>query len=233
MVSGIPRLQAFSVVEHVLRHGNTGGRRQAAAALAEFQGADANALALKALEDPDPHVQATAALQVRSRGIPGAMGRLLELAESRHGVVRRAVRESLAEFSFPRFLATFDMLEDEARRNTGMLVKKIDPETVPRLADELTSKMRTRRLRGLDIARTIDAVDPLETEILGLLEDEDHMLRAGAAAALARGSSQAGLRALEAALKDTSPRVRETAEESLRERARFRQWRETLSDPRD
>jgi len=233
MTCGISRLQAFSTIEHVLRHGNTGGRRAAAAALAEFQGAAANALALRALDDPDPQVQASTALQLRHRGVPGAMSRLLALVESPHAVVRRAVRESLAEFSFPRFLAGFDMLDEEVRRSTGLLVKRIDPETVPLLRVELKSKMRTRRLRGLAVAGIIDVVEPLEREIIHMLDDEDHLVRAGAAAALAHAGSEASRLALETALEDTSPKVRETAEESLRERCQFHRWREALSDPRD
>ncbi len=41
MVSGIPRAQAFSVVEHLLACGKPGGRRAAAEALDKFRGADA------------------------------------------------------------------------------------------------------------------------------------------------------------------------------------------------
>jgi HEAT repeat protein len=172
-------------------------------------------------------------VQLRRRGIPGAMSRLLALVESPHAVVRRAVRESLAEFSFPRFLAGFDLLDEEVRRSTGLLVKRIDPETVPLLRLELKSKMRTRRLRGLAVAETIDLVEPIEREIIALLADEDHLVRAGAAAALARTGSEASRLALGGALHDSSPRVCETAEQSLRERDQFHQWREALADPRD
>jgi len=233
MSCGIPRLKAFSTIEHVLRRGNTGGRRAAAVALEEFQGAAANSLALAALDDPDPQVQASAALQLRHRGVPGAMTRLLALVDSPHAVVRRAVRESLAEFSFSRFLASFDVLDDEVRRSTGLLVKRIDPESVPLLRIELRSKMRTRRLRGLAVAEIADLVEPLEREVVALLDDDDHLVRAGAAAALARADSETSRLVLEAALEDTSPRVRETAGKSLRERAQFHQWREALADPGD
>ena len=184
MASGIPRLQAFTVIEEMLLRGKPGGRREAARALAEFHGAEANALAMTAVKDHDPQVQAQIVAQLRGRGIPGVLPGLVEMVDSPHAVVRKAARESLAEFSFRRFLGAFDMLDDQVRQSTGMLVKKIDPQTVPQLKEEMGSPMRTRRLRALLIARLIDVVAPLEEPILGLLEDDDHMVRMEAAAAL-------------------------------------------------
>ena len=159
MASGIPRQQALGLVETILLHGKPGGRREAARALGEFQGADANGLAMSALADPDPQVQANIIPQLRGRGIPGVLPSLMEVVESPYTVVRKAARESLAEFSFKRFVAAFDMLDEDVRRSTGLLVKKIDVQSVSLLNDELKSPIRTRRLRGLVIARTIDAVE--------------------------------------------------------------------------
>ncbi len=225
ITSGISRLQAFVTVRYILENGNPGGRRAAATALAEFQGAEANEVTLRALDDSDPQVQATVAAQLRGRGIPGAMGRLLSLVNSPHTVVRRAVRESLAEFHFPRYLSSFDMLDDEVRKTTGMLVRRIDPTTEEGLRGELKSKMRSRRLRGVAIAKVIELVESLEGDIIALLDDEDHMVRAVAAEALAGLNSEASRLALEAALRDSSPKVRQTAEDSLAERAQSRPWR--------
>ncbi len=220
MASNIPRLQVFGVIENVLLHGNGGGRREAARALAEFHGAEANALALKALEDPDPQVQAHIVAQLRSRGIPGVLPGLVEMVDSPHAVIRKAAQESLAEFSFRRFLGSFDLLDDDVRRSTGLLVKKIDPQTGPLLKDELRSPVRTRRLRALAIVRLIDMVDRLEEPIVKLLEDdEDHMVRMEAATALGRSDSETSRLALERALGDRSETVRENAQRSLQERA--------------
>ena len=156
MISSIPRRQAFLVLDYLLRHGKPGGHRASAEALDAFNGTEANALALKALDDSDPEVQATILLQIRRRGIPGALGRLVEMLDSPHGAVRKAARKSLDEFTFQRFLRTFDLLDDEVRKSTGELVKKVDPHTVPQLRSELASRVRTRRLRGLAILRTLD-----------------------------------------------------------------------------
>ncbi len=139
VASSMNRNDAMRLIEHLATGGKTIGRRAAAAALAKFTGADANTLTLRLLKDEDPQVQATAARQLRKRGIPGALTILIDLVDSPHRLVRAAARESLVEFSFKRFLGAFDMLDDDVRRSTGMLVAKIDPETLPSLCTELES----------------------------------------------------------------------------------------------
>lgn len=220
MSADIARARAYSVIEFLLLHGAPGGRRAAAEALAEFSGADANALALSALDDPDPQVQASAVSQLRGRGIPGVLPRLLDMVDIPHAAVREAVRDALDEFTFEHFLRMFDMMDDPLRQSTAALVRKIDPDTVPQLRAELESKLRSRRLRGLQIAEIMGLVLELEPVIIGLLGDEDHMVRAEAAAMLARCPSGASRRALQTALGDRSTTVREAARRSLDAQAR-------------
>jgi hypothetical protein len=233
MASGMPRALAFAALEQLLVAGKPAGRREAARALAEFSGTEANALAMKALGDADPQVQANVIVQLRHRGIPGILPRLLEQINSPHEVVRRAARESLGEFSFKRFLASFDGLDEEIRRNTAALVRKIDPQSLPLLQEEMRSPARTRRLRAVSIARAMAAEHVLEDSLLGLLEDEDHMVRVEAATALARSATPNSREALKVACRDSSEMVRQAAQRSLDEQAQFNQGREYLFDPRD
>jgi hypothetical protein len=215
VVSGIPRAQAFSLVEHLIQHGKAGGRRAAADALEQFRGADANLLALEALDDEDPEVQSKILMQLRGRGIPGALARLVEMIDSPHDSVRNAARKSLAEFSFSRYLASFDLLEEDVRASTGDLVKKVDSQTVPLLRAELGSPVRSRRLRGVAVARALRLVPEVEEAVLLQLKDEDHLVRSEAAAALAGSSSKAARDALTEAVGDRSPAVQEAARRSL------------------
>lgn len=220
MASAIPRQQAFAAIKHILLRGKPAGRRAAAQALEEFQGAAANDLALRALGDTDPEVQANVLVQLRRRGIPGALSQLIDRLDSPHEAVRAAIRESLEEFTFHRYVAAFDMLDEEIRRSTGLLVKRIDPETLPLLKQELNSRLRTRRLRALSIVQAIDAVDALEDEIIARLEDEDHMVRVRAAEALGRGTGPAGYEALLRATEDRAVVVREAVQAALERRER-------------
>jgi hypothetical protein len=210
-----PREQAFAILQCVLQHGRPGGRCAAAEALAEFSGEEANRLAIDAIEDPDPAVQAAMLVQLRGRRISGALPRLVDMVDSPHEVVREAVRKSLVEFTFPRYLAAFDLLDDDVRCSTGLLVRKIDPQTVPLLQAELRSLVRQRRLRGLLITRTIDAVEELELTVIALLRDEDHVIRSEAALTLAGCPTNTTRQALEEALNDRSQTVQEAARKSL------------------
>jgi hypothetical protein len=154
----------------------------------------------------------------------------VELLDSRHAAVRAAARESLAEFNFARFVGTYDLLDDEVRKSTGALVKRVDPQTVPLLKEELKSPMRTRRIRGLEIARLLHLADAAEEAVVALLQDEDHLIRAEAAATLAAAHGDASYRALEEALHDRSPTVQDAAGRSLRSRAKFVHWQQTMSE---
>ena len=215
MAAGVPRFHAQEVIEHVLIHGKPGGRRAASEALAEFHGAQANARALAALGDNDPQVQANVIAQLRRRGIPGALARLVELADSPHAVVRQAVRQSLEEFTFERYVGVFDTLDEQSQRTTGMLAKKIDPHAMAFLRQELGSKMRMRRLRALRIVRAIDAIDAIEPLVIAALEDEDHLVRLEAVNALAGSDSRATTEALRQALGDRSQTVADAARRFL------------------
>jgi HEAT repeat protein len=215
MISAVGRQAAFRVVARILRQGHTGGRRAASLALAEFSGAEANELAIHALDDPDPQVQANIVVQLRQRGIPGALSRIVEKVGSHHAAVRGAVRASLAEFSLDRYLASYDILEEEARVATGALVRKIDDQLLPGLAAEMEAPSRLRRIRAIAVAQTTGVVRDLEAPLLALLKDEDHIVRAESAAALAECDSPAARTALLEALSDRSVTVRDAARESL------------------
>ena len=230
MASGTNRLEAFETIAHLVVKGTPGGRRAAAAALAQFHGNEANNLALKALADDDPQVQAAVLGQLRERGIPGAVSILVGLADSPQPAVREAAQKSLSEFSFTRYLAAFDMLEDQVRRSTGMLVRKVDPNSVPQLLEEMVALSRRRRMRALQVAEAMQIVDEVEPTVISMLEDEDHLVRLEAARALAQCNLVQACLALRAAEDDTSVTVREAAGESLTKMVRRRPDLADLAD---
>ena len=229
--SGISRDEAFTVIESLLQQGKTGVRRTAAAALAEFKGNDANQLAISSLQDPDPEVQATLVLQLRSRGIGGLFPRLVELLDSPHLGVRQAARQNLDEFDFKHYLSSFDVLDDQTRVRTGALVKKVDPETLPLLEAELTSNVRSRQLRAFRIALALEVVEAAEGAILPLLSHNDVRLRMDAATTLAASASPASQAALRQALGDPNLSVQEAAQRSLDARSPDAAWPPTITAP--
>jgi HEAT repeat protein len=95
------------------------------------------------------------------------------------------------------------------------MVKKIDDEAIPALTEELSAKSRTRRLRGVAAAQAMGAIADLEPALIERLADEDHVVRAEVARALATCHTPAVRDALIEARGDRSLVVREAAEESL------------------
>lgn len=214
----VSRNEALKAIGQVLLEGQPAGRRAAAEALAGFHGTEANALAIRAMQDQDPSVQAAIIPQLRHRGIFGALPYIVSKLDSRHPLVRRAARKTLREFKFTRFLQVWDLLAPEVRKNTGMLVKRVDPRAALLLRAELLSPFRLRRLRALEVAIELELVSRLESSIVSLLEDEDSAVRAQAARALVQSDSAESYRALLEASDDASAIVRSAVLQSLEER---------------
>lgn len=215
MASSMNRLESYKTVAQLVVRGQPGARRAATAALAEFHGAEANQLALKALLDDDEQVQASAIRQLRDRGIPGAISILLDMISSPSETIREAARDSLSEFKFPRFLASFDMLDEEVRVTSGKLVRKIDPSSAALLLEEARSPSRRRRIRALQMATAMEAASEIIDAVLQLLDDEDHLVRLEAAKALGQCRTMEAYAALTHATDDRSLTVRDAALTSL------------------
>ncbi|MBI1901713.1 MAG: HEAT repeat domain-containing protein, partial [Planctomycetia bacterium] len=215
MASGVKRITVFRTLAWLMREGSAGGRRAAVSAIAEFATSEAANLVVDALDDPDPHVQAAALRQLRPRGVPGALGRLVAAADSPFAAIRAAAHDGLTEFRLKRYLLSFDTMADDVRRTTGELVRKIDPVAVPMLRDELHCDIETRRLRAVRAAQAMHATRDVEAALVERLLDENHLIRVEAATALAQNDSPAAQAALRDALRDKSQLVREAARESL------------------
>lgn len=216
-LSNVKRVDVVKFLEHAVVKGKPGGRRAAVAALAPLNGADANALVMRALRDDDPAVKAAALAQLRGRGIPGALTTLIEALDSDIRAVREAARANLEEFSFRRFLPAYELLEDDVRRSTATLVRKVDPTAPQQLREELESPQGKRRMRALHIAAAMDLIGELQDAIVARSADEDHMVRSEAARVLGEiGSLEAVVR-LQEMLDDASFAVREAAQTALEE----------------
>lgn len=218
LACGMPRPQALAVIAHLARHAHPSGRRAAAQALASFSGPQADALCLELVGDEDPHVRAAAAVQLRPRGIPGAIQRLLTLLDSPHAVERQAAQNSLAEFRFEHFRDCFDQLPPAARREAAALVRRVDPQSLGHLRAELDAPSRGRRKRALEMVVAFDAAAVLEDALLEVLRDPDPYLRLEAIRVLAEVDTPAVRRALRDALLDSRPLVQKAAESALHPR---------------
>jgi len=214
--SGVKSDVFLDLLESILKRGEPTARWKACDALAAISGDRGNQLILDAVNDADPKVQAAATRQVRDRHVPGAMGLLLKQIDSPHEVVRAAARGALSEFSFENFLVGFDSLHDDARRTTGSLVKKVDPDTTAGLLAEMQSPSRKRRLRAIEMADSMELVPAVSAGLLQLLEeDKDHLVRAAVSDVLQFCPTAEVQAALRVAANDRSAAVQNAAKNSL------------------
>jgi HEAT repeat protein len=154
-------------------------------------------------------------VQLRERGVPGSIQRLLRMLDSPHEVEREAAHAGLGEFRFARYLALFDTLAADARRATGLLVKQIDGEAQAALRVELAAAARSRRKRALEMCLTMNLVAETIDDIANLLRDEDQFLRIEAIRVLATHDCETTRHALRDSLVDGHPLVQEAAEFAL------------------
>ncbi|HEX6962244.1 MAG TPA: HEAT repeat domain-containing protein [Lacipirellula sp.] len=213
--SGASDEQKLALAEALLKHGSVDSRIAACESLRSIGGQWANRLVLLALGDADAAVKATAISQLRHRRIPGTMAKLMELVDSPEEMVSSAAREALSEFSFENFQSRFDLLDDEARREMGTRVAKVDLTARARLKQELASPARRSRLRALQMAAAMDMFPQLADALVERLEDEDHLVRAAAAEALKHCKPSDVRSGLLAAMEDKSVAVQNAAKSSL------------------
>ena len=215
VASGMKRQRVFGILQEVLRRGKEPARRAASEALQEFGGFEANQLVIQCLDDPDPVVQANCVRQLRQRGVPGSITRLVAALDSPHEETRQAARESLGEFTFERFIMSFDLLDESVRKHVAELVKRVDPTAISALTRELRQGLRTRRLRAVDAAIAMGIVDRVEPVLIEMLTEEDHLVRAAAVRALAASTTDIARAAVQSALQDEHPTVRDEAAAAL------------------
>jgi HEAT repeat protein len=204
----------FELLALLMRGGMAEGRRASCQALAIFDGSNANELVLAALNDPDAAVRATAVRQLRPRRLPDALQRLVALLDSPSNEVREAARSSLAEFNFIRYRAMFDLLDEQAVRTTGRLVRKVDHSARERLIEELSSPFIANRLRGIEMAVAMGAASDISDQLVELTQHENSIVRKEAVTALAACHGEIVETALEAAMLDPNRSVADAARHS-------------------
>jgi HEAT repeat protein len=216
--SDISRESLLAFLANVLQNGLAEGRRASCQALSRFMMPDADQLVFAALNDPDASVQAAAIRQLRARRMPNSLGQLAKFLDSTSAEVRHAARSSLAEFNFIRYRAMFDLLDDEAARSTGALVRKVDNSACQKLIEDLNSPSISARLRGIEMAIAMSAADDVEAQLIELTNHENVAIRKEAILALAHCTHAECDAVLEAASKDRNGTIADAARQSLKQR---------------
>jgi HEAT repeat protein len=211
VASGIDRAHLFDLLRFLLRRGRPEGRRASCEALSRFHDRDADECIVEALQDSDPRVQAAAVRQIRRRHVPNSMERLVGFLDHPAPEVRDAARSSLAEFNFMRYESAFESFDEQVRKITGRLVRKVDRSATHRLIVLLTSPSPSTRFRGLEMVVAMEHADAVLPQLIALSTDRDLDVRTEAMTALGLCSAEEALEALERAEQDPNPSVRDAA----------------------
>jgi HEAT repeat protein len=220
LASSIDRPKVLDVIKHLLFKAKPGGRRAAAKALEQFEDPEISALVIEALDDKDAQVRAALLVQLRPRNVPDSFSLLVRMVGSPEEEVKQALRKAMPEFTLGHFLANIDEMDEQLRPTAGHLVREINSDVAASLAAEMESLSPVVRRRTVLAASVMGLVQELEETVIKLLSDEDHMVRAVVAQALADCKSMPTWEALRDALLDQSYIVKRAAEQSLEQISR-------------
>ncbi len=152
-------------------------RRDAVHAISQLPGQDPTQLLLSCVSDADIEVRAAALGLIRGRKIVSAMQILMDHLDDENPRMQEVARQSLSDFSFKRFSATYDQLPETQRKSLGQAVLKIDLESLNILHEELVSPIRQVRLRAIRMSRTLGVADQVLPELFQHAGDDDHLIR--------------------------------------------------------
>lgn len=130
------------------------------------------------------------------------------------GIVER-LRKLLQPLHAATFLGHAREAKDASYRKLGRLVRRIDPQAVDRIAEELRHPLLDRRLLGIEAAIVCDALEPLEPLLLYAAIHDHREARLRIAGALARGTSRDSLEMLRQLAAGPDGAIRDVASRSL------------------
>jgi len=213
--TGLSHEEKTAVQKWVLLHGSVQGRAAAGQVLEASDPACVRGVLFDSLDSEEEDVQAWATSQLRTQGVPEALQLLIERLDSPLPAVREAARGELHGFNLELLLGIFEQLEPGVGLRAGALLQKIDPDCHQKLLAELNNPVRRRRIRAAQAASRLGLAHTVKISLLVMLSDPDSQVRRTAAEVLADIPNADVVAALTAALNDSSPRVREAAEQSL------------------
>ncbi len=218
VASRFSRRTKLSIIDSFIAKGHPAARLTASEALGYMELPEAVTRLENLLSDADPRMVAVAAKALRRHGHTEAIQRLAGLLTHRDEQVRRVARSGLRDFTFLRYVGQFDQLENALRSELGHIVKESDPAYLEGLQREITAATLSRKLRGLQMAAAMRAVDELRDVVILQASHRDAAVRAEALTALVAARGEEVQETLELATKDTNALVRNRATQALGER---------------
>ncbi len=215
-VLGLTNDARRDVQEWLVRHGGREGRLAASNVLSTLDDSAVEHIIFNSLISDDEEIQAWATSQLREQKIPETFSLLIERLDSELPAVREAAREELSSFDIETMLGLFDHLDPETCRRAGEIILKIDPECPEKLSRKLAAPIRRKRIRAARACRSMGLHEHVIPALLAMLEDSESLVRRTGLEVLEGVCVPEVVAAVQLLTEDPSPRVRETAEKTLR-----------------
>lgn len=165
------------------------------------------------LLDQDEGVQMASAQRIIASQWVRRNRLLLECVNSPFESVRHLAIRELSRYSFRRYLAAFDRLDETTRELAGRVIQRIDERMLDQLADELHALEAERRFRALRVIQTLNLEAQMAPRLIELLADRDRVVRATAVKILGVVRTLESVQAITEALNDPDARVQANAVE--------------------
>lgn len=167
------------------------------------------------LEDSDPKLVVAAATALRRKGYTGAIETLAGLLQHRDADVRTAAKTGLRDFTFLRYVGEFDRMNDALKSKLGQIVRDTDATATQQLERELKAASLHRKLRGMQMAASMQMADQVLDTLVGHTTHPDAAIRAEAIATLSTTGDPTARRAIAQTLHDANALVRNRAAQAL------------------
>ncbi len=135
--------------------------------------------------------------------------------KSKSSRIRGLAVQSLAQEHFDRFVKNFHTLNEQSRKYSAEIIKKIDLQVLKGLSKCFHSWLPEERVKGLMILRYTGVIPELQTELVRLIRDNDRQVRSLLPTLLAELKTTEASAALLNLLGDEDQRIRANAVEAI------------------
>lgn len=171
------------------------------------------------LRDRDERLARMAVREIVRRKPPDFENMLLPLMTDASESVRRIVSRSIGQHGFETYWDRFDTMEKTRRHTAGKALLKLLPDTRERLGRRLTAGSVEQRVKALQMARELELIDSLKTQILPLCAHANPRVRSKAVTVLGAVGAAAVDVLIEKVACDKDARVRANAIEVMEQRS--------------
>lgn len=212
-----PKDRILGLHRFFLARGSVPVRRASSDALRRLAGGEVDKLLLEHVNDSDPVTAATIFRILKTRGAPELDQQFIRLVERPEEEIRAAIYDMVPELHADSFASRIGQLPPETVRKLGPYVRRIDPNTLKTIADDLLSPIPVRRSSACALAEATGFATDFTDRLIELVDkDAETSVRVAALSALGTVMTKEAVEVIKAFLEDRSMGIREAAATALK-----------------